>query len=486
MADHPTCRLLKLPRTRANKSSHSSPTQRAHRPRLRRTKHSRVCEASNLRPVVVSAWHRNPTLTRRGEKRYSVGYDDEDGRQRTKGGFRTRRGAAGSEQWLAQYRVANAQGNSALRQFLDREVRKPVRAETPTLDHITALWLDASNPDLADGLAVATYRSYIQCYRKHVRPLLGSRPITDFERPAPTAEMRSSLTAAEVGMPTVTRAVKVLSACLSWAVENEYLAINGARLTAKSRRRSARPAGSSSRRNAGPSRRSKSGALTPEATAHVVHELKQAPSTCSLNRTRDVTIASFQFLTGCRNQDVFGLRWGQMTNDHIEFTDVISAGKLSPGKVSGSERNFPTNAVLEELLDRWRRSLEAGGIPISDESFVFPGTKKAGHWSESQMKQWGPRRFKPACARASKRLPALQHLEEASPYSLRRGHISYRLRRGDDLAVVARQCGTSVQMLVRHYWRETEDQAPHIDELHTRFENSLTLLADGIFDKSLG
>jgi hypothetical protein len=46
---------------------------------------------------------------------------------------------------------------------------------------------------------------------------------------------------------------------------------------------------------------------------------------------------------------------------------------------------------------------------------------------------------------------SLAYLLHSTQYSLRRGHMSVRLRAGEDSAVIARTCGTSVQMLHRHY-----------------------------------
>jgi hypothetical protein len=45
----------------------------------------------------------------------------------------------------------------------------------------------------------------------------------------------------------------------------------------------------------------------------------------------------------------------------------------------------------------------------------------------------------------------------ATPYSLRRGMISLRIRGGDDRQAIAKQCGTSVEMLERSYSLAIED-----------------------------
>ncbi len=51
----------------------------------------------------------------------------------------------------------------------------------------------------------------------------------------------------------------------------------------------------------------------------------------------------------------------------------------------------------------------------------------------------------------------------ATPYSLRRGIISFRIRAGEDRQVIAEECGTSVQMLEDSYsfvLKELADEGP--------------------------
>lgn len=52
--------------------------------------------------------------------------------------------------------------------------------------------------------------------------------------------------------------------------------------------------------------------------------------------------------------------------------------------------------------------------------------------------------------------PALASVVDATPYSLRRGGISGRLR-DEDAQSVAAQCGTSLEMLSQHYSYEIDD-----------------------------
>jgi hypothetical protein len=81
------------------------------------------------------------------------------------------------------------------------------------------------------------------------------------------------------------------------------------------------------------------------------------------------------------------------------------------------------------------------------------------HFGEEQAKTWRRRCFAPAVQRAAEH-PELADIRGATPYALRRGGISLRLRT-EDPQTVARECGTSVQMLNSHYAFAIEDLRHH-------------------------
>jgi hypothetical protein len=68
------------------------------------------------------------------------------------------------------------------------------------------------------------------------------------------------------------------------------------------------------------------------------------------------------------------------------------------------------------------------------------------------------RRGRGARQRRDAILPSLHgDIIGAAPYSLRRGMISLRIRAGEDRQTIAKQCGTSVEMLERSYSFAIED-----------------------------
>jgi integrase len=417
----------------------------------------------------MGAWHRKPRTRRDGTVSYSVGYTDEQGVERTRGGFtrKTKRSGPGSaEAFIEDYRAAAHSGLSSLKAFLDVEVRGIRPVETPerelTVDEVTLLWwaLDA-DPDLPGGLSPATFLSYQQVHNKHIRPRVGPRPISDMARAAGPLALRTPMRAEGVGEPTVKRAIAALSSMLSWAVDHGHLEANGAKLISGTRRRSQRgpTATPGSAARARGATRPPGWALDAGQVAAVLRAMESADGArTALRLLRDSTAAMLQFLTGCRDQDVWGVRWHEVGPDDIHFAEVVSYGELSAGKVQASDRYTPIPPLLVERLAAWRAALAEAGRPCGMHDFVFPGSARDGHFTANQAKKWGPRYFQPAvtAARAAEGLD----MAGATPYALRRGHISLRLRAGADLKSVAKQCGTSTEMLHRHYWTDLTWRGP--------------------------
>jgi hypothetical protein len=124
--------------------------------------------------------------------------------------------------------------------------------------------------------------------------------------------------------------------------------------------------------------------------------------------------------------------------------------------------------VPSQDLTVWRAMLVAAGYQARDVDFVIPGDLTgphsgirerdtgACHMSSNQAQQWRARCMKPILEEVARTHPAFANVVDATPYSLRRGGISARLR-GENAQSVADQCGTSLEMLSQHYSYEIED-----------------------------
>ena len=110
---------------------------------------------------------------------------------------------------------------------------------------------------------------------------------------------------------------------------------------------------------------------------------------------------------------------------------------------------------LYEELREWRACLLRVGLPAGDDDFIIPGAAPDGHYSLEQQHNF-IRDIK-ACGRvASERNADMAFLKKATPYSLRRGHISLRVLAREDIRRIADDCGTSTAMIHRHYLHELD------------------------------
>jgi hypothetical protein len=154
-------------------------------------------------------------------------------------------------------------------------------------------------------------------------------------------------------------------------------------------------------------------------------------------------------------------------------TEVLTSGHIEEwGKTENStHRRTLMPSILQEDLNRWRAALRSAGQPVRDIDFIIPGNLSgahhgfrepetgACHFGEQQAKTWRRRCFAPAVQKAAEH-PELARILGATPYALRRGGISLRLRT-EDPQTVARECGTSLQMLNSHYAFAIEDLRQH-------------------------
>jgi integrase len=437
------------------------------------------------------AWQKKPWpyRTKSGQRRYRLGYYDHLGVERTISLL----SAADADAWAKGY--AEAVRFDLLGEFLEandaprsrravgpddmvpREEQTPTVSDDITLGEVVQRWLALdAHPDLEDGLAPATFDTHRSVASKHIignpwynarkelQPpvpyAVGHRPAREFSEPGPIVEWLDAMRLAGVGASTRKRARAVLSSALGWAAQRPAYPVtaNGAAsVTPSTRRRSVRRTGTG-RSGASRARNERAAhwALAPEAVERIRKALVDGPrGRPEVQRWRDATIVAIQYDLACRNQDVFALRWRDDCGTQMEIAQAVSYGELDDGKVVGARRSTPIPPTLREVLDSWKRRAAAAGLGTAPDDFIIPGCHRAGHFTRNQAKKWGSDFFKPAvtavvlAANASGN-EELAAIEGATPYALRRGGISLRLRE-DDEAVVAKHCGTSVQMLRLHY-----------------------------------
>jgi hypothetical protein len=402
-----------------------------------------------------------PYNTKHG-RRWRIGYRDEQGVERTRGGF-LRRGHASD--WYRRLEDARSQGR--LKAFLDEDAGMPAQ-HVETLHEFMVDWfrLDAG-PELATATAV----KYLGVYNRHLRPRVGDRPLEDFERPAPVTEVLAEMASASVGKATRDEACKVLSSAFSWGVETGRMGANGARSLRRNRRRSKRlPEGEA--RHASPQEtaaRRKAWALSPEAfvALHMGARDRRTPGRPTWMPDRDAIAMSLMYGLGLRPQELFGAAFLQASRTRFRVAQVLTmvavdaatnkpVGQIIPAaKTADGVRTMDMRTWLYHELREWRELLRSIGLPARDDDFIIPGAAPEGHYTLDQQHNFI--RDLKACGRvAAERDSAVAFLTKATPYSLRRGHISLRVLAGEDIKRIADDCGTSTAMIHRHYLHELD------------------------------
>jgi integrase len=283
---------------------------------------------------------------------------------------------------------------------------------------------------------------------------------------------------AKVGPSARAHAWRVLSAVLSWAANSELvpeIESNGclfANEKISNRRKSMRGGdGRSTLRRRGEEVRS--WALSPMTV-----ELIRAQMLCSnihdersILAQRDAVIVSAQFGLALRNQEVYGLRWSSFAGKaRAHITQVLSWNELDDWAKTehASGRTVKVPSLLAEDLALWRALLRQHGHPAREVDFIVPGDLTgdehgirdhdtgACHMGRNQAQKWGPRYMTPALTAIAENDAAFAKIVGGTPYGLRRGGISARLR-GENAQSVADQCGTSLEMLSQHYSYEIDD-----------------------------
>jgi integrase len=402
-----------------------------------------------------------PYDTKHG-RRWRIGYRDEQSVERTRGGF-LRHGHASD--WYRRLEQARSQGR--LRQFLNEDAGIPGE-HVETLHDFMVDWFRL---DAAPELATSTAITYLHVYNKHLRPLAGQRPLVEFELPGPVTQVLGEMAAAGAGRATRDNARKVLSSAFGWGVEMGRMRANGARSVRRNRRRSRRL--SAAEALAGDHQEStarrKAWAISPEAFAALHRGAldRRTPGRPVWMPHRDAIAVAMLYGLGLRPQELFAATFRQVSRSRFRVAQVLTKATGAPGsnkpvgriitaaKTAEGVRTMTMRPWLYEELREWRTRLSDVDVPADDDDFVIPGAAPDGHYTLEQQHNF-IRDIK-ACARiAAAREPELAYLTKATPYSLRRGHISLRVLAGEDIKRIADDCGTSTAMIHRHYLHELD------------------------------
>lgn len=344
-----------------------------------------------------------PHTARNGSKSYAVGFYDHEGRECT----RSFPSAKVAGQWMNDYSTAERRGIDSLCRFLldldAREANSELKGRTVgevIQREVIQLYFAHNAPDMADGLATSTFRTYRGYAKRH---LLGHRggvsrgrrlepaayavrfaaqPAHRLNDHGPVRSLRDAMKHANVGSSARAHVWRVLSAVLSWAAHSDLVpeiqthACLVANENVSSRRKSMRGrSGRVSVRRRGEEIRS--WALAPIAVESIKAQMlaRAVSAREPLLAFRDAAVVSLSFGLGLRPQEAFGVRWCALDGARVFIDEVISQdGLQSLGKTPGSmSRPVKAPAVMRDDLARWRECLREHGHPARDIDFCHSG-----------------------------------------------------------------------------------------------------------------
>jgi hypothetical protein len=434
-----------------------------------------------------------PHVGKDGRKTYQLGFRDHGGKPTAK----VFPSAKLANEWAEDYVSAERRGPDSLRRFLlDLDAKQANSDATgQTIGDVIQLYFAFNAPETADGLATSTFNTYRHSANRHLLAMPGAdrgkklppakyavrfaaQPAAQFNEPAAPRALREAMKHAKVGPSARAHAWRVLSAVLSWAANSELvpeIESNGclfANEKVSSRRKSMRGAhGRTTVRRRGEEVRS--WALSPMTVELIRAQMLRSNihDERPILAHRDAIIVSAQFGLALRNQEVYGLRWSSFVGkERAHITQVLSWNALDDWAKTehATGRIAKVPPLLAEDLALWRALLREHGHPARDVDFVIPGNlagtehgigdpgTSACHMSRNQAQKWGPRYMRPAVTAVVENDATFTNVIGATPYGLRRGGISARLR-GENAQSVADQCGTSLEMLSQHYSYEIDD-----------------------------
>jgi len=173
------------------------------------------------------------------------------------------------------------------------------------------------------------------------------------------------------------------------------------------------------------------------------------------------TLIEFKFLTGCRSGEVFALRWKDISFErgYIRFSKSFNkaTGNTQQTK-TGTIRMFKLYPKLEQLL----KQIRANSSKTGKNDLVFTLTTGSTYGNNNLRDVWLGREDKKinkAGEEVTYTYPGLvARLVEQGlistylvPYSTRHTFITIQVQNGVELPLLAANCGTSVDVIYRHY-----------------------------------
>ena len=292
------------------------------------------------------------------------------------------------------------------------------RGKESVAEFAETYWRRHAVPNLAEN----TRDGYRRVWAKHVRPVLGGYRLRDVT-PGAIDEFKSSLIRSGVGLPTVRKALALVSGIFSCAVKWDRVDRNPVRevsLPTSERVRHVRP-------------------VAP-ARIEALRMILLADE-----RAFDATFVSVLAYAGLRPQEARALRWGDIGRRTIRV-ERAAAGRSVKATKTGKMRTVRLLAPLAADLGAWRA--EQGHPP--DEEYVFP-TPRGELMADTDYRNWRRRVYEAAAREVG---------IEGPPYDLRHSFASLLIYEGRHAVEVAAQIGDSTETTLKTYVHVFEEFDP--------------------------
>jgi integrase len=313
---------------------------------------------------------------------------------------------------------------------LGQEEEEP---QGPTFNVYSEQYLDRAEPDGEHGLKRSSWLDYASCIRRNLQPALGDRPLEDIHR-RDVKDLAISLRASGLSAINVRKHMRILSAVLSEAVEDELIPAN--------------PALGLRKLNRSKLKGSQRKAIDPLDEGELAHVLATAKSHTERRRGKQAHPFRryFPFLlllahTGLRLGEAFALKWGDLDwrGGFLQVRRAYVRGEMSVPKSGKERRVYVTRELLDALRDLYCERfgqvvpIDAGAREARHgealDKWMFPDDA-GGLMDESNLRRrvWGP-------------LLAAAGVRHVRLHDLRHGYASLLLAKGKPLKFVQAQLG---------------------------------------------
>jgi integrase len=301
-------------------------------------------------------------------------------------------------------------------------------------------------------------------YEKHIRPLLGERPIAGLDV-EDLVEWQDRFEESGAGAPTLIKAMSILSSIFKEAARRPRstgVRENPVALLEK-------PSAQRRRRPLvwGP-------VVVERVRFQLIASSRRIGACKEAMALRDSLLVSLMEMTGCRPGEALALRWCDIDR-RIAITHKLSGREIVEGTKTGRHRGVPLLPPLRADLDELR---DRSGDSVDDYIFRTPAGR---HWVETDWRNYRSRHFVPALERVEAEWPSwraglaspddarasVAGLASTRPYDLgRHTHSALMLASGMTLQRLACIQGHGIRVLDETYSEqlaEFEDRGERID-----------------------